>query len=268
MNCRKCGRPMGKKNYCAYCDKDYEKRMAEQKRKNQKLLWIILGCVGIVALALVLIFAIPWGGKDETYTTSKDNDFSAGGKPQLTDGDPIATTDSNTDTPSASGKHHVSIEIRDFGTITLELDADAAPITVANFLELAESGFYDGLTFHRIIEGFMMQGGDPEGTGMGGSDQTIKGEFTSNGVQNPISHTRGTVSMARSTLPDSASSQFFICHQDAPHLDGDYAAFGHVTEGMDVVDAVCAYGASVVIDSNGTVPAEKQPVIVSVKVID
>ena len=267
MNCKKCGRPMGKKNYCANCDKGYDKRMAEQKQKNKKLLWIVLGCVGVVALALVLIFAIPWGGKDETYTTSKDNDFSAGGKPQLTDGDPIAPTDDNY-TPSASGKHHVAIEIQDFGTITLELDADAAPITVANFLRLAESGFYDGLTFHRIIEGFMMQGGDPEGTGRGGSDQTIKGEFASNGVQNPISHTRGTISMARSMLPDSASSQFFICHQDAPHLNGDYAAFGHVTEGMDVVDAVCAYGATVVIDGNGTGPPPKQTLIVSATLID
>ena len=269
MNCRKCGRPMGKKNYCANCDKGHDQRVAEQKQKNKKLLWIVLGCVGVVALALVLIFAIPWGGSDETFTNStKDNDHSGGGAPKVTiDGDPIAPTDDNY-TPSASGKHHVAIEIQDFGTITLELDADAAPITVANFLSLAESGFYDGLTFHRIMEGFMMQGGDPEGTGMGGSDQTIKGEFASNGVQNPISHTRGTISMARSMLPDSASSQFFICHQDAPHLNGDYAAFGHVTEGMDVVDAVCAYGATVVIDGNGTVPAEKQPVIVSVKVID
>ena len=264
MNCKKCGRPMGKKNYCAICDKNYEKRAAEQKQKNKKLLWIVLGCVGVVALALVLIFAIPWGGSEGTYTTSLDNNSTPSTTP-TTEHNHDHDHDHGTD---LSGKHHVAIEVRDFGTITLELDADAAPITVANFLELAESGFYDGLTFHRIIEGFMMQGGDPLGNGTGGSDQNIKGEFSSNGVQNPLSHTRGTVSMARSMLTDSASSQFFICHQDAPHLDGDYAAFGHVTEGMDVVDAVCAYGATVVIDSNGTVPAEKQPVIVSVKVID
>ena len=264
MYCRKCGRPMGKKNYCAYCDKDYDKRMAERKQKNKKLLWIILGCVGVAALALVLIFAIPWGGNDKTYTSSTNKHNSS-------DRDTVKDSEAPKDSEeliATEGKHHVAIEIQDFGTITLELDADAAPITVANFLSLAESGFYDGLTFHRIIEGFMMQGGDPEGTGMGGSDQTIKGEFASNGVQNPISHTRGTISMARSMLPDSASSQFFICHQDAPHLNGDYAAFGHVIEGMDVVDAVCAYGATVVIDGNGTVPAEKQPVIVSVKVLD
>lgn len=109
-----------------------------------------------------------------------------------------------------SGKHHVEIVIRDYGTIAVELDADAAPITVANFLKLAKSGFYDGLTFHRIINGFMMQGGDPEGTGMGGSSEKIKGEFSANGVKNDLSHTRGAISMARSQAMDSASSQFFI----------------------------------------------------------
>ena len=262
MNCKKCGRPMGKKNYCANCDKNHEKREAERKQKNKKRLFIVLGCALAVALALVLIFAIPWGGSEYTHTTSLDNNSTPSTTP---------TTEHNHDHDHGtdlSGMHHVAIEIRDFGTITLELDADAAPITVANFLELAESGFYDGLTFHRIIEGFMMQGGDPQGNGMGGSDKNIKGEFASNGWNNPIAHTRGTISMARSGMPDSASSQFFICHQDAPHLNGDYAAFGHVIEGMDVVDAVCAYGATVVVDSNGTVPAEKQPVIVSVKVID
>lgn len=170
---------------------------------------------------------------------------------------------------SASYKHHVEIEIKDFGTITLELDADAAPITVENFLSLAESGFYNGLTFHRIMEGFMMQGGDPEGTGLGGSGQTIKGEFAANGVENNLSHTRGAISMARNSISmDSASSQFFICHQDAVGLDGQYACFGYVTEGMDVVDAVCAYSSSVVIDNNGTIPAEAQPVIIEVRVID
>ena len=170
---------------------------------------------------------------------------------------------------AASGKHLVEIEIQDFGTITVELDADAAPITVENFLSLAESGFYDGLTFHRIMEGFMMQGGDPEGTGMGGSDQTIKGEFAANGVENNLSHTRGAISMARNGFSmDSASSQFFICHQDAVMLDGQYACFGYVVEGMDVVDAVCAYSSTVVIDNNGSIPAAYQPVIVSIKVID
>lgn len=165
-----------------------------------------------------------------------------------------------------SGKHHVAITVRDYGTITVELDADAAPITVQNFLDLAGSGFYDGLTFHRIMEGFMIQGGDPEGTGMGGSDKTIKGEFSANGVKNPLSHTRGAISMARSSAMDSASSQFFIVQKDSTFLDGQYACFGYVTDGMDVVDAIAADAQPT--DGNGTIPADQQPVIESVKVLD
>ena len=165
-----------------------------------------------------------------------------------------------------SGKHHVAITVRDYGTITVELDADAAPITVQNFLDLAGSGFYDGLTFHRIIEGFMIQGCDPEGTGMGGSDKTIKGEFSANGVENPLSHTRGAISMARSSAMDSASSQFFIVQKDSTFLDKQYACFGYVTDGMDVVDAIAADAQPT--DGNGTIPADQQPVIESVKVLD
>lgn len=172
------------------------------------------------------------------------------------------------DEESASGgKHHVEIDVKDYGTITLELDADAAPITVANFLKLANEGFYNGLTFHRIMSGFMMQGGDPEGTGFGGSDETIKGEFSANGVNNPLSHTRGAISMARNGLSmDSASSQFFIVHQDSTFLDGQYACFGYVTDGMDVVDAICKDARPT--DDNGTIPAAEQPVITEVRVID
>ena len=132
----------------------------------------------------------------------------------------------------------IRIEMENGGIIKLELDASAAPITVANFEKLVKEGFYDGLIFHRVIAGFMIQGGDPTGTGMGGSEETIKGEFAINGVNNPISHKRGVISMARTQIPDSASSQFFICHADATFLDGQYAAFGHVTEGMDVVDEI------------------------------
>ena len=131
------------------------------------------------------------------------------------------------------------IEVKDYGTIKVELDADTAPISVTNFVKLAQEHFYDGLTFHRIIDGFMIQGGDPEGTGRGGSDETIKGEFSENGVKNDISHERGVISMARSSDPDSASSQFFIVQSDSTYLDGQYAAFGHVTEGMDIVDQIC-----------------------------
>ncbi len=164
-----------------------------------------------------------------------------------------------------SGKYNVEIHIRDKGVITVELDADNAPITVTNFVKLAEQGFYDGLTFHRIINGFMMQGGDPKGNGTGGSGEKIKGEFASNGVENLISHTRGTISMARSKEMNSASSQFFIMHQDSVGLDGDYAAFGHVTEGMDIVDDICENTTGQ--DHNGVVPVENRPVIEKIVVL-
>lgn len=164
------------------------------------------------------------------------------------------------------GLHHIEIEVKDYGTIALELDADTAPITVTNFIHLAEEGFYDGLTFHRIISGFMIQGGDPLGNGTGGSDKTIKGEFSANGIENNISHERGVISMARANDPDSGSSQFFIVHEDSPHLDGSYAAFGHVTEGIEIVDNIC--NDTPVKDNNGTVAADDQPVITSIKVID
>lgn len=132
----------------------------------------------------------------------------------------------------------VQIEMADGGIIKIKLDKDAAPITVANFEKLVSEGFYDGLIFHRVICGFMIQGGDPTGTGMGGSPDNIKGEFKANGVNNPLRHTRGTISMARTQVPNSASSQFFIVHKDALYLDGQYAAFGAVVEGMDVVDRI------------------------------
>ena len=164
------------------------------------------------------------------------------------------------------GKYTAVIDIADYGAITLELDGDSAPLTVANFVKLAKDGFYDGLTFHRIMDGFMMQGGDPNGNGTGGSDETIPGEFSANGCDNPISHSRGTISMARAQDPNSASSQFFICQADSTFLDGSYAAFGRVTDGMDVVDAICADAQPT--DDNGTIPPEAQPVINSVTIQD
>lgn len=130
------------------------------------------------------------------------------------------------------------IEMENGGKMTLELYPETAPITVANFVKLAKSGFYNGLIFHRVIENFMVQGGDPTGTGMGGPGWTIKGEFASNGVKNTLKHTRGVISMARSARPDSAGSQFFIMHKDAPHLDGQYAAFGKMTDGFDTLDDI------------------------------
>ena len=159
------------------------------------------------------------------------------------------------------------IEVEGYGSITVGLDANAAPITVENFKKLVNEGFYNGLTFHRIISGFMIQGGDPNGDGTGGSSETIKGEFTSNGVNNNLKHTRGAISMARSSANDSASSQFFIVHQTSDSntrsLDGKYACFGYVTEGMEVVDAICANVTPS--DSNGTVEKAKQPVITSIR---
>lgn len=163
-----------------------------------------------------------------------------------------------------TGKHEVVIEVEEYGKIEVELDADVAPITVTNFVELAKSGFYDGLTFHRIIDGFMIQGGDPAGNGTGGAERHIKGEFSENGVENTIPHVRGTISMARSNDKDSASSQFFIMHEKASHLDGSYAAFGSVTSGMEVVDAICKE--TPVKDGNGTVDTTDQPVIKSITV--
>ena len=161
---------------------------------------------------------------------------------------------------------YISIEVKDRGTLTAELYPDTAPVTVANFLKLVNAGFYDGLTFHRIISGFMIQGGDPKGNGTGGSDEKIRGEFSANGWKNELKHTRGVLSMARSAAPDSASSQFFIMHEDAPHLDGQYAAFGKVISGMEIVDAICRD--TPVTDRNGTVAREDQPVILSIRQIE
>lgn len=162
-----------------------------------------------------------------------------------------------------TGKHYVEMKVKDYGTIELELDSDVAPITVTNFINLVNSKFYDGLTFHRIIDGFMIQGGDPLGNGTGGSSKTIKGEFSENGVKNSISHVRGVISMARSSDYNSASSQFFIVQKDTTSLDGQYAAFGKVISGMDVVDKIAKVKVE---DDNGTVSKENQPVIESIRV--
>lgn len=182
-----------------------------------------------------------------------------------TDGATVENTVLDT-SQELTGIHHADISIRDYGDIKVELDADTAPVTVTNFVKLAQEGFYDGLTFWRIMDGFMMQGGDPKGNGTGGSGETIKGEFSSNGVKNDISHVRGIISMARSTDPDSASSQFFIVQSDSTFLDSDYAAFGKVTEGMDIVDEICKNANPT--DDNGTIKADEQPVIDSIQITD
>ena len=173
------------------------------------------------------------------------------------------TTEKTKKTKTLKGNYQVEIKVKDYGTIYAEIDADTAPITVTNFVNLCKKHFYDGLTFHRIIKDFMIQGGDPNGDGTGGSGETIKGEFSDNGVENPLKHTRGALSMARSQDNDSASSQFFIVQKTASYLDGQYAVFGYVYEGMDIVDKIC--NDVQVEDSNGTVKKENQPVIESIR---
>ena len=220
--------------------------------------------VWLLTLALAAMMLAGCGSKtDTTDTTETAEETSA--TDETSDG-AADTADTSEDGELLTGLHHVTIDVQDYGTISLELDADTAPISVTNFINLANEGFYDGLTFHRIISGFMIQGGDPNGNGTGGSEKTIKGEFSANGVENDISHVRGVISMARANDPDSGSSQFFIVHEDSTFLDGQYAAFGHVTDGMDVVDAICE--AVPVQDNNGTVAAADQPVITAVTVVD
>lgn len=179
-----------------------------------------------------------------------------------------ATADSpdNSDSAMLDEKltYYADIDIKDYGTVTFKLEQSSAPITCANFVDLANSGFYNGLTFHRIIEDFMMQGGDPNGNGTGGSQNTIIGEFSVNGHSNNLSHTRGAVSMARSSDYNSASSQFFIVHKDSTFLDGQYAVFGYVTDGMDIVDKICESANPT--DNNGTIASKEQPVINSISI--
>lgn len=230
----------------------------------------------IICLFAAALLAVSAAGCSSGQSTTKENQSETAGtqegegqedKDSVNKGESGDTQEeSAADETLLSGKHYVNINIKDKGTIKVELDADAAPITVTNFVRLVKEGFYEGLTFHRIIEGFMMQGGDPTGTGMGDADRTITGEFESNGVDNPISHTRGTISMARSAMPDSASCQFFIMHQDGTYLDGDYAAFGHVTEGMEIVDDICENTTGQ--DSGGVVPKENRPVIENIEYVE
>lgn len=210
----------------------------------------------------VLVMGLSACGSSKSDTTSETKATKA---PKATETAEV-TKEPESKTTDTKGKHHAKIKVKDYGTIEVELDGDTAPITVANFIKLVNEKFYDGLTFHRIMSGFMIQGGDPLGNGTGGSDETIKGEFSSNGVENNISHKRGVISMARSSDPDSASSQFFIMHQDSTYLDGEYAAFGKVTKGMSVVDKICEDATPT--DGNGTIEKADQPVIESIRMVD
>ena len=210
----------------------------------------------------VLVMGLSACGGSKSDTTSETKATKA---PKATE-TAEATKKPESKTTDTKGKHHAKIKVKDYGTIEVELDGDTAPITVANFIKLVNEKFYDGLTFHRIMSGFMIQGGDPLGNGTGGSDETIKGEFSSNGVENNISHKRGVISMARSSDPDSASSQFFIMHQDSTYLDGEYAAFGKVTKGMKVVDKICEDATPTA--ATATIEKADQPVIESIRMVD
>lgn len=226
---------------------------------NKKVIIIsAIVAVLVVAVAFVVIKA----SQNKNAQTTENNSEETLNVTQEANQNNQADNNEEETNMYSTGKHHAKIEVKDYGTIELELDADVAPITVANFAKLVNEGFYNGLTFHRIISGFMIQGGDPEGNGTGGSDETIKGEFSENGVENNISHVRGVISMARSSANDSASSQFFIVHEDSTFLDGQYAGFGKVTSGMEVVDKICED--TQVEDGNGTVEKANQPIIESI----
>lgn len=211
----------------------------------------------LYAVALLVCVTLLWGTGCSGERPAESPEQSSGQEAPRPEEGPAAED-------AAEASYTAVIEVDGYGAITVELDASAAPVTVENFVSLAREGFYDGLTFHRIKEGFMIQGGDPNGDGTGGSGQTIRGEFRENGVENNLSHTRGAISMARAQDYDSASSQFFIVHEDSTFLDGGYAAFGYVTEGMEVVDAICADAEPV--DDNGSIVPEEQPVILSVTI--
>lgn len=249
-----------------------EQRAAQRKKEERKNLIKNICKFGIPALAVVaLIVLIIW----DPFSKVSGNNLFTGSNTESTSSNDTSSDTANNKTESTEGTYtpkaldekltyYADIKIKDYGTITVKLDQKSAPISSANFVALAEDGFYNGLTFHRIMEGFMMQGGDPNGNGSGGSNKNIVGEFTANGYDNKLSHTRGAISMARSTPYNSASSQFFIVHEDSPHLDGQYAAFGYVTEGIEIVDKVCEDSEPT--DNNGTIKADEQPVINSITI--
>ena len=227
----------------------------KRKRSNDRKMRYF-AAIAAVLCSIWLLAGCGSGGTGQSTQESGSKEETAETKTQ-------AVNEENTaDTVDTSAMDHVQINVKDYGTITLALDAEAAPATVENFEKLVKEGFYDGLTFHRIMDGFMIQGGDPLGNGTGGSDETIVGEFAANGYDNPISHVKGVISMARAQDPDSASSQFFITVADSAFLDGQYAAFGYVTEGMEVVEQIAKDAEPT--DNNGTIPPEAQPVIESI----
>ncbi len=239
---------------------------------------IILGVIAVFLIVLAIVQNVNKDSNEETASKTQTSVTDVSSDTQSSEGSADETSAGmeqlmnpeflKSVTIDTSKIYYADIDVRDYGKITVELDYNNAPLTARNFIYLAQSGFYDGLTFHRIMEGFMIQGGDPLGTGTGGSENNIYGEFSANGYdKNTLSHTRGVISMARNSYDmNSASSQFFIVQSDAhtSALDGNYAAFGKVTEGMEIVDAIAA--AAEPTDDNGTIPSDQQPVINSVKI--
>ncbi len=236
------------------------KKKAPEKLSTGK---IVLICT-LVALLLVACVFIAVKAQPPAETNPTDLPPTPAETLPTADAEPEADPQPE-EAPTPSGKTYLAdITVKDYGTITVELDGTQAPITVENFVSLARDGFYDGLTFHRIMDGFMMQGGDPTGTGSGDSGKNIEGEFSANGHENNITHTRGVISMARANDYNSASCQFFIVQSDSTFLDGNYAGFGHVLEGMEFVDAICADAQPT--DDNGTIAPEQQPIIESITI--
>ncbi len=238
---------------CEAC-KTAIKNRARFEMPSKRALTAIASLICVVMLG-VLAAVILYNSGDRNIQTTDDSSGSSIGSSQVYSGYVPPEIDTQK-------TYTANIKIEDYGTIKVKLEPKSAPQTVANFVDLANKGFYNGLTFHRIMENFMMQGGDPEGTGMGGSDNEIFGEFSANGFENNLKHTAGAISMARSNAYNSASSQFFIVHKEASHLDGEYAVFGYVIEGMDIVDKICTEVQPS--GTNGAVAKEDQPVIENV----
>ena len=249
----------------------------KERRMNQlkKIIALIVLCAIVVIIAAAIFHKKPEeqaAGKEKTTVQETSTEEAKAAQDSAEAAAPADLV--KFDPAAVKGAYDISgddltyaqIKVKDYGTITMALDSTAAPETVDNFISLVRDGFYDGLTFHRIMDGFMVQGGDPLGNGTGGSDKKIKGEFAENGVDNPITHVRGAVSMARAQDMDSASSQFFIVQADSDFLDGQYAGFGYVMDGMEIVDKICRDAKPV--DGNGTIPADQQPVIESIRIVE
>ena len=253
------------------------KKELEKERQRKKIILIcsIGGAVlAVIAIVLIIVLIAQNSGKSDDKQTSSTTvsavSATQGNSTVNNESSVIKSSAPDISDPLDDSKEYIAeIIVKDYGKITVKLDPKAAPRTVKNFVTLANSGFYNGLTFHRIMNGFMMQGGDPNGNGTGSSSENIYGEFKENGFDNPLSHTKGAISMARNSFDmNSASSQFFIVQDDkaVSSLDGKYACFGYVTDGLDLVDKICADAKPT--DNNGTIPADQQPIIESIKIIN